>query len=155
RREGIYSIWIGVIGVAFFFSLVQLTVGMIGSPATATLSNALSIAYAPFSQITVASLLAYVMSQNLNVYLYTYLKKHMHGARVWLRANISNLLAQLLDSAVFFSIAFWGVVPPENISDIMVTGFVIKVAFIAATAPLLHFNRIEQEDEKDSSTIAV
>jgi hypothetical protein len=155
KREGFYSIWIGVVGVAFFFILVQLTVAMTGSPETSALNNALQIAYAPFSQVTAASLIAYVLSQNLNVFIYTYLKRRLRGARLWLRANISNLISQIIDSIIFFSIAFWGVVLPENIADIIMTGLVIKVAFVAATSPLLYLNRVEQEEGKDGSVIAL
>ena len=155
KREGIYSIWVAVIGVAFFFVLVQLTVAMVGSPATGTLNYALSTAYSPFSQITAASLIAYVLSQNLNVYLYIYLKEKFNGAHLWVRANASSVLAQIVDSIVFFTIAFWGVVPPSNIWDILITGFSIKVIFIAVTSPLLYLNKIEQEDGHDFSRISI
>jgi queuosine precursor transporter len=155
KREGIYSIWIGVIAVAVFFVLVQITVAMVGSPTTAVLNNALPVAYSPFSQITVASLIAYVVSQNLNVYLYTYLKRKINGSYLWVRANVSNVLAQIVDSALFFTIAFWGLVPPGNIWDILITGFAIKVIFVAVTSPLLFLNRIEQEDGRDFSKISI
>ena len=155
KREGIYSIWVGVIGVASFFVFIQITVALVGFPPTAEFNAVLASAFAPFSQVTAASLIAYVLSQNLNVYLYVYLKQKMRGTRIWLRANICNLIAQMLDSVVFFTIAFWGVVPPENITDIIMTGFVVKVAFIAVSAPLLYLNRVEQDDEKGMAMIAV
>jgi len=155
RRQGIYSIWMSVIAVAFFFLLVQIAVGFAGAPITANLNDSLSGTFQPFSQVTIASLVAFILSQNLNVYTYIYLKERWNGSRLWLRANISSVLAQILDSAVFFTIAFWGVVPPANILDIMITGFVIKVVYIAITSPLLYMNRIEIEDGNDYSKISM
>lgn len=146
RREGIRSIWIGVAGVVAFFVLLQLTLLYTSSSSTQTFSDALTSAFSPASRLALASLLGYIASQTLNVHLYCYLKERMGRNRVWLRANASNICAQALDSVIFFTIAFWGVVPPGNIQDIMVTGFIIKVVFIMLTAPLLHLNRIEEED---------
>jgi uncharacterized integral membrane protein (TIGR00697 family) len=155
RREGIYSIWVSVIAVAFFFVLVQIAVAFVGSPVTAHFNTALEATFSPFSRVTIASLIAYILSQNLNVYTYIYLKERWNGSRIWLRANIANAIAQVLDSVVFFTIVFWGIVPPANIADIIITGFAIKVAFVAITSPLLQLNRVELEDGGDYAKISV
>ena len=155
RRQGIYSIWISVIAVAFFFLLVQTAVGFAGAPVTANFNAALDRTFQPFSQVTIASLIAFILSQNVNVYTYIFLKEHWNGSRLWFRANIASVVAQTLDSVVFFSIAFWGVVPPSNVADIIVTGFVIKVLFVAVTSPLLYMNRVEMEDGGDYAKISM
>jgi queuosine precursor transporter len=155
KREGIISIWISVVGVAFTFIFIQGTVALVGSPETAAYNAALDATYAPLSRLTAASLVGYIISQNFNVHFYAYLKQRLRGARIWLRANLSNAIAQALDSAIFFTIAFWGVVPPANMIDIILTGFLIKIVFVAATSPLLYLNTVEREDEGDVSTIAV
>jgi queuosine precursor transporter len=155
RRQGIYAIWMSVIAVAFFFVLVQIAIAFVGSPATAHFNAAIEAAFSPFSRVTVASLIAYILSQNLNVYVYCYLKERWSNSHIWLRANISNILAQILDSVVFFTIAFWGIVAPGNIVDIILTGFAIKAAFIAVTTPLLYLNRVELDDGKDYSQISM
>lgn len=155
RREGIYSVWIGILGVVFFSILIQITVALSGSAATNDLNHALAAAFSPLSRLTLASLVAYAFSQNLNVYLYIYLKRKWNSTDLWLRANISNIIAQILDSFVFFMIAFWGVVPPGNVLDVILTGFVIKVVYILIASPLLYLNRIEQEDEHDYASIKI
>jgi uncharacterized integral membrane protein (TIGR00697 family) len=155
KRQGIYAIWISVIAIAFFFVFIQLVVAFVSAPATLGFSNTLEAAFEPFSRLTAASLIAYIFSQNLNVYTYVVLKERWRGSRPWMRANISNILAQVVDSIVFFTVAFWGVVAPINIIDIMATGFVIKVLFVAITSPLLHFNRIELEDGNDYARVSM
>ena len=153
RREGIYSIWVGVIAVLFFSVLAQITVALTGSQTTASLNDALAIAFGPVSRITFASLCAYTLSQSLNVYLYLLLKKRTRGTYLWLRANISNALAQLLDSAVFFTIAFWGVVPFSGVSGIIFTSLVIKVVYMMLASPLLYLNKVEEEKDLKGDTI--
>jgi uncharacterized integral membrane protein (TIGR00697 family) len=155
RREGIRSIWIGVIAVVFFSLLARLTSALTGSGATAELDAALSVAFDPLLRLTFASLLAYAISQTCNVYLYIYLKERLKGARVWLRANATNIVAQLIDSTVFFLVAFLGTVPFANVWEVLLTGFVIKVIFMLAAAPLLYLNRVEEEDGEGQAVIAI
>jgi hypothetical protein len=155
RRQGIYSIWIAVVASAFFFVCIQIVVGFASLSVTEGLNAALNTAFTPYSRLTAASLIAFVLSQNLNIYLYIRLRERWNGAKLWLRANIASVAGQMLDSVVFFSIAFWGVVPPANIVDIMLTGFVIKVVYIAIVSPLLYLNRIESEDGGDYAEISM
>ena len=146
RREGIRSIWVGIGGLLFFSVLVQLTLFLTSAPSTTGFSDALSVALSPVSRLALASLLGYVAGQTVNVYLYVRLKERFAGKRLWLRANISNAAAQAVDSAIFFMVAFWGVITPDNLTELVLTGFVIKVVFMMAAAPLLYLNRIEEEE---------
>ena len=59
----------------------------------------------------------------------------------------------MLDSTVFFFVAFWGVVAPENIWDIILTGYLIKVFYMMLVSPLLFFNRVEEEEGAGYSVI--
>jgi uncharacterized integral membrane protein (TIGR00697 family) len=154
-REGIRSIWIGVVAVAFFSVLARITSTLIGSGATAELDTAISVAFSPLLRLTFASLLAYAISQSLNVYVYIYLKERWEGARLWLRANVTNAIAQVVDSAVFFLVAFWGVVPFTSVWEVIVTGFILKVIFMMLASPLLYLNRVEEEDGEELAVIAI
>jgi len=151
KREGVYSIWVGVAGVLFFSVFIRITVALIGVPDSTQISDALSVAFAPVSRLALASLCAYVISQTLNVYLYLYQKERTQGKYLWVRANASNAVAQVLDSVIFFTIAFWGTVSPANIWDILLTGFVIKVGFMFLASPLLYLNTLEEYEDGSGS----
>src|SRR3989344_6014791 len=153
RREGMHAIWVGVGGVLFFLAVVQTTVLLTGAGSTSTLDAAVFTVFDHAPRVALASLVAYVLSQNFNVRLYVYLKHRFNGRWLWLRANLVNALAQILDSTVFFVIAFWGVVAPANIGEIIVTGYVIKVVYMMLASLLLYANSVEQEEEEDYATI--
>jgi queuosine precursor transporter len=155
KREGIKSIWVGVVGVIAFSCLVYLSVLLVGSPETTAIDESFRIAFSPILRITFASLLAYILSQNINVYLYVYLKEKFEGRKLWLRANICNLVAQILDSVVFFTFAFFGSIPFSTVIGALVTGIVIKIVFIIITSPLLYLNRIQEDGEEDYSSITI
>lgn len=59
-------------------------------------------------RIIVASLVAYFISQTLDVYIFSWLKKKSPQHKLWLRNNISTFLSQTVDTVVFITIAFAG-----------------------------------------------
>lgn len=158
RKEGIRSIGVGVVGIIFFTVLLQMIVALQSAPLTEQLSTILTTAFSSAPRLAVASLLAYIVSQTANVFLYVYLKTRFDGSpmrHLWLRVNICNVFAQFLDSAVFFMIGFWGVVSVQDIGEILVTGFIIKVLFVMVFSPLLYLNRMGLEEERGYASLTV
>lgn len=149
KRDGMRSIWVGAIFVAFFTLLLRISLVLIESSTTAAEATALREALSPALRLAVASLSAYIVSQFINVHLYVYLKQFVEERYLWLRANFSNMVAQFVDSAVFFTIAFWGVTAPSNIWSLMLTGYFLKTTYMMLASPLLYLNKMEVEDEDD------
>jgi queuosine precursor transporter len=154
KREGLFSIWVGVVCVLFFTVLAEVTAYLAGSGSSAQLDGALSTAFAPLSRIAFASLVAYAISQNVNVRLYLYLRS-LGTWPQWARANAANGIAQAVDSVVFFTLAFGGVVLPSNFLDIAITGYIIKVVYMMVASPLLYLNKVEEEDGEEFSSVTV
>lgn len=155
RKEGVYSILVGIMAVLFFTILARIATALTGAEVTTPLNEALAVVFGPVPQVAIASLCAYALSQSLNVYLFILLKNRMRRRYLWLRANICNILAQLLDSTIFFTIAFWGVIPPSNVWDVILTGFVIKILFMMFASPLLYLNKIEEDVNLKGDTVII
>lgn len=65
------------------------------------------------SRLMLAGLIAYGVSQSLNVALFTRLRRGT--GLLWLRAGVAGVLSQAVDTLLFITIAFWGVAPIERI----------------------------------------
>ena len=52
----------------------------------------------------VASMLAYFVSQFLDIYLFAKLKKKTKGHHLWLRNNVATIISQLVDTVIFFAV---------------------------------------------------
>lgn len=74
-----------------------------------------------------ASLVAYFVSQSWDVWLFHKLKEKCNGKHKWLRNNASTLTSQMIDTAIFITIAFWGVVP--NILVMILSQYLIKAVY--------------------------
>jgi uncharacterized integral membrane protein (TIGR00697 family) len=61
-----------------------------------------------------AGMIAYGISQLLNVFIFTRLKRE-GGRLLWLRALVAGVLSQAVDTLLFITIAFYGVAPVELI----------------------------------------
>jgi len=155
KQEGIRSIWIGVGGIAFFAVMTQIAALITGSGSTSVFSEAFSLVYTQTTRVALASIVAFALSQTLNVMLYTRMRLRYGGRRLWMRANASNAVAQLLDSALFFSIAFWGLIPPANVAEVMLVGYVLKVAFMMVASFLLYLNTLEEDDDQREHSVTL
>lgn len=70
------------------------------------------------TRIAFASLLAFAVSEFLDVAVFAKLRERLQHRALWLRNNLSNFVSQLADSAVFLTIAFYsfGHSPVNNAS---------------------------------------
>ncbi|MEE8433670.1 MAG: queuosine precursor transporter [bacterium] len=63
------------------------------------------------NRIIVAGLIAYAVSQSLDIWIFDRLKEMFRSRHLWLRNNVSTLLSQTVDTCVFITIAFYGEFP--------------------------------------------
>jgi uncharacterized integral membrane protein (TIGR00697 family) len=59
------------------------------------------------SNIILGSLVAFILSQLIDVFIFHKIKKNTGGKRIWLRATGSTLVSQFIDSFVVLFIAFY------------------------------------------------
>ncbi|MDP6707208.1 MAG: queuosine precursor transporter [Alphaproteobacteria bacterium] len=86
-------------------------------------------------RIVVASLVAYLASQYTDVFLFAWLRRLTGGRFLWLRNNGSTMLSQLLDSALFVTIAFAGVFP---LGPVILGQWLVKLAIAALDTPVVY-----------------
>ncbi|MCD2325174.1 queuosine precursor transporter [Sphingomonas sp. IC-56] len=80
-----------------------------------------------------AGIVAYGVSQTLNVTIFSALKGGQ-GKLLWLRAGIAGVLSQIVDTLIFVTLAFYNEFP---IGPLLVGQMVAKVVLSAVLVPLL------------------
>ena len=66
-------------------------------------------------RIWLAGIIAYGVSQFLNVTIFSWLKGREGARLLWLRSAIASVLSQIVDTLIFITIAFYGVFPIANL----------------------------------------
>ena len=87
-------------------------------------------------RIWVGGIVAYGISQTLNVTLFAWLKGREGQALLWFRAALASVLSQIVDTLLFVTIAFYGVFP---ITELLVGQMIAKVVLsIVLVPPLIY-----------------
>jgi uncharacterized integral membrane protein (TIGR00697 family) len=89
-------------------------------------------------RILMASFAAYLLGEFANAYVLAKMKIATAGRWLWMRTIGSTVIGQGLDSAVFMTIAFAGIIPPEALVAAVLTQWIAKTAYEAAATPLTY-----------------
>jgi hypothetical protein len=85
-------------------------------------------------RIWLGGIVAYGISQTLNVTIFSWLKGREGAKLLWLRAGIASVLSQIVDTLLFVTIAFVGVFP---IGELLLGQMLAKVTLSAVLVPPL------------------
>lgn len=89
-------------------------------------------------RIVAASMLAYLVSQNHDVWSFHWWKRKTGGRHLWLRNNLSTAVSQLLDSILFITIAFWGSYPAGDIGKMILGQYAVKLVIALLDTPFCY-----------------
>jgi hypothetical protein len=98
----------------------------------------LSALFGFLPRIALASMIAYLVSQLHDVWAFHAIRERTGGKFLWLRNNVSTMVSQLLDSAIFCAIAFWGLFPVNVFLEILLSTYVIKVVVAGLDTPFIY-----------------
>ena len=90
--------------------------------------------------IIVGSIIAFLFSQLIDVYVFSYFKKKTGNKKIWLRATGSTVVSQLFDSFIVLGIAFWlpGKINTETFVSSALTGYTFKLGTAILLTPIIY-----------------
>ena len=89
-------------------------------------------------RITVASWISFLITENLDAYVYDWFRVFTRGKHLWTRNVFSSLPALLLDSLIFIPLAFFGTLP---ILPLIVGQTVTKWLVGLVNIPFMYLNK--------------
>lgn len=114
------------------------------------MSDAIKTLFTFLPRLLFGGLIAYFVSQSIDVYLFSLYKKWTNGKHLWLRNTGSTIISQLFDSALVVGIAFYGIVP--DILALFVSTYVIKVSIAILDTPFCYLGRALARSKNRSSS---
>ena len=86
-----------------------------------------------------ASMLAYLFAQFIDIRIYHFWKKKTNGNHLWLRNNFSTFSSQFIDTfTVIFLLCSFSVLPWSSFGSLLLSGFLFKVIIAILDTPLLY-----------------
>lgn len=89
-------------------------------------------------RIILGSLVAFLLGQLVDVFVFQKLRQATGSKRLWLRATGSTLISQVVDSFVVLFIAFYGVFSNEQIVAIGITNYIYKFSVAILLTPVIY-----------------
>jgi uncharacterized integral membrane protein (TIGR00697 family) len=134
-QKMIFITFITQVAIAFF---IWLAVSLQPAPFWPDQENfAKIIGYTP--RIMIASWVAFLVSGNIDAYIFDWFKKLTKGKYLWMRNALSSLPAMALDTVIFVVIAFAGVQP---LLPIIIGTMAIKWLVGIIDIPFMYLNRM-------------
>ena len=87
-----------------------------------------------------ASMIAYLLAQFVDIRIYHFWKKLTRGKMLWLRNNFSTFSSQLIDTILVVGLlSFFDVLEWSLFWGLVISGFLFKVLVAALDTPILYF----------------
>jgi len=127
------AIWISFGGLIITLILAQFHLWYL--PASTDFARpAFNTILSSTPRIFFASIFAYVISQCMNVFLYSWLQKILLGVSTVIKTYLVLVISSLIDTLVFSFVGLYGVIYP--LGSIIFVSYVIKIITVLVTVPI-------------------
>jgi uncharacterized integral membrane protein (TIGR00697 family) len=150
-------VWAGFAALAFASVMAAVVVHLPPSAASRATQASVEAIFGNTPRIVVASITAFLCGTFVNSYVLAKMKIWTQGRWLWTRIVGSTLCGELVDSVIFYFIAFYGGKPLAQLIALMVTQYALKSGWEIIAAPLTYravsfLKKAEDEDYYDTDT---
>ena len=155
KREANRAVMAGFATSVIIVVMISISMHFLPStdPKTAQFSSEVHNAFATLFNFTprfvFGSLLAYLISQRFDVWIFHFIKEHTGGKYLWLRNNLSTMSSQALDTIIYSLIVWWGVVDLAVAIQLGMAKYLFKVLIALIDTPFIYWGRSWELREKD------
>lgn len=102
--------------------------------------NSFNIVFGQSQWIIIGSIIAFIISQLIDIGMFWFFKKRTGDRMIWLRATGSTVISQLFDSFIVAGIAFWltGKVTFHEYIVMAISGYIVKLGIAILITPLIY-----------------
>ena len=146
REKANKNVLIGFVSFLFMTIIMLITIGF--NPSTDDWAQeSLSNIFTPLSRFFIASMIAYLLSQYFDIWIYNFLKKLTINKYLWLRNNLSTILSSLIDNTIF-SLLAWIILNsnPEFLYKVITTyilgTYFLRILIALIDTPFLYLSKL-------------
>lgn len=150
-------VWAGFGALAFASLMSAVVVHLPPADFWRAKQRAVEIIFGNTPRIITASVIAFLCGTFVNSYVLAKMKVWTEGRWLWSRIIGSTLCGELVDSILFYYIAFAGLWPAEQLMQVTFTQYLLKSGWEIVMTPVTYriigfLKRVEHEDFYDRNT---
>jgi len=149
KRRAKLAIWLGLLSSILMTGIIYAANSVPIYAHSLVSQSAFAVVFGFTPGIVVGSMVAYVIAQQVDVYLFDWLRRLTSGKYLWLRNNVATLIGQLFDTAIFAAIAWvlYPLVDTQQVIEPITWGtwyqitrneYILKVVFTFINIPLVY-----------------
>lgn len=133
-----------VVTLGIFASVFSLFLILVADAVPATIwspigNEVFSSVFGSTTIAVAASMMAYLLAQYVDIYIYHFWKRLTKGKYLWLRNNFSTFSSQFVDTfAVVFLLTVFGELEWKLFGGLLLSGFLFKALIALLDTPLLY-----------------
>ncbi len=135
--------WITCGMIIFCFLIVYVAVELPTAEKSFATDAEFSKLFGGSLPIMIGSIVAFIVSQMVDVWAFWFMRKLTGERYIWLRSTGSTLFSQLVDSYLVLLIGFWlpGTFTMQEILFLGITGYATKIAIAILLTPMIYLVR--------------
>ena len=152
-------VWAGFAALAFASLMAWMVISLppAGSEFMKTYQANLEGVFGNSWRIALGSMIAFWCGSFANSYVLAKMKIWMSGRRLWMRTIGSTVVGELVDSMLFYTIAFYGIWTTGDLVKIIIAQYLLKTSWEVLMTPVTYrvvgfLKRAENEDYYDRNT---
>ena len=135
KEQARRAVWAGFYANVVLVISVLIAVQWRPAPFAEEFSDQFASVLGLVPRIVLASMVAYLLSQHYDVFAFGKLREKTQGRHLWLRNTASTAVSQAIDTAVFITIAFYGVM---DIVPLLIGQYVVKLLIAVIDTPFMY-----------------
>jgi len=153
------AVWVGFGALAFAAIMAQITIALPVAPGSymAQYQQGMELVFGNSWRVVIASMLAFWSGSFINSYVLAKMKIWTGGCFLWIRTIGSTAAGELIDSSIFYFLAFYGIWSTNEIIAVALAQYVLKTAWEVLATPFTYWiigylKRKEHADHYDIHT---
>lgn len=153
------AVWAGFAALAFAAIMAQIVIALPVAPGEymAQYQQGMVSVFGNSWRIALASMLAFWCGSFVNSYVLAKLKIWTQGRFLWVRTIGSTAFGELVDSSLFYVLAFYGIWPIQELIQVALVQYILKTSWEVLATPLTYWvvgalKRKESVDHYDIHT---
>lgn len=153
------AVWAGFAALAFAAIMAQIVIALPVAPGEymAQYQKGMVSVFGNSWRIALASMLAFWCGSFVNSYVLAKLKIWTQGRFLWVRTIGSTAFGELVDSSLFYVLAFYGIWPIQELIQVALVQYILKTSWEVLATPLTYWvvgalKRKENVDHYDIHT---
>lgn len=143
RRGVRFTTLVGMGSLVLIYAVILIDLRIPAAPGSPVGDEAFRDVFASSSAIIVASMVAFLVGQFVDITVFHFLRRRTGNRHIWLRATGSTAVSQLVDSAIVIYVAFgtglagtrW---PLSQVFEVAATNYVYKLLVAIGITPLIY-----------------